>query len=76
MIRHAVYVVFGAAGAVGSDLVSRLAQQQGASIVASDRDHQDLDKVKSATEKIPADVQDEAAVSASDYSILHLVSSS
>ena len=60
---HAVYVVFGAAGAVGSDLVSRLAQQQGAAIVASDRDHGDLDQVKSATEMHPADVQDEAAVS-------------
>lgn len=59
----AVYVIFGAAGAVGSDLVSRLAQQQGATVVASDRDHADLEQVKSATEMLPADVQDEEAVS-------------
>ena len=43
--------------------MSRLAQQQGATIVASDRDHGDLEQVKSATEMLPADVQDEAAVS-------------
>ncbi len=62
IINGAVYVVFGAAGAVGSDLVSRLSKQQGASIVASDRDQQGLDQVKSATEILPADTRDEAAV--------------
>ena len=60
--HYAVYVIFGAAGAVGSNLVSRLAKQQGATIVASDRDHGELYQVKSATEMLPADVQDEAAV--------------
>ena len=58
----AVYVVFGAAGAVGGELVSRLTQQEGAVIIASDRDQSDLEKVKSATEFLPADAQDEAAV--------------
>ena len=62
IFNGAVYVVFGAAGAVGSDLVSRLSKQQGASIVASDRDHGGLDQVKSATEIHPADTHDEAAV--------------
>ena len=31
--------------------------------MASDRDHGDLEQVKSATEMLPADVQDEEAVS-------------
>jgi nucleoside-diphosphate-sugar epimerase len=61
-ISFAVYVVFGAAGAVGGELVSRLAQQEGAAIIASDRDQSDLENVKSATEILPADAQDEAAV--------------
>lgn len=42
--------------------MSRLAKQQGAIVVASDRDHEELGQVKSATEMISADVQDEAAV--------------
>lgn len=58
----AVYVVFGAAGAVGGELVSRLAQQERAAIIASDRDQSDLENIKSATEILPADAQDEAAV--------------
>jgi len=62
IINGAVYVVFGAAGAVGSDLVSRLSKQQGASIVASDRDQEGLDQVKLASEILPADTRDEAAV--------------
>ncbi|CAL8463186.1 g2720 [Coccomyxa elongata] len=60
-----VYVVFGAAGAVGSDLVGRLAAQQGARVIASDRDHSDLDglskTIKDAT-IMPADTQDPDAV--------------
>ncbi len=56
-----VYVVFGAAGAVGSDLVGRLVAQSGAQVFASDRDTSDLDKIKEAT-IVPADTLDQDAV--------------
>ncbi|EIE21368.1 NAD(P)-binding protein [Coccomyxa subellipsoidea C-169] len=56
-----VYVVFGAAGAVGSDLVGRLVAQSGAQVFASDRDTSDLDKLKEAT-IVPADTLDQDAV--------------
>ena len=58
-------MVFGAAGAVGSDLVGRLAAQQGARVVASDRDHSDLDDLSKAVKDatiVPADTQDADAV--------------
>ena len=58
----AVYVVFGAGGAVGSDLVGRLAKQQGANVVASDADNGDLESIGSSAELMPADTEDEAAV--------------
>ena len=58
----AVYVVFGAGGAVGSDLVGRLAKQQGAKIVASDMDQGDLESLGSSAEIMPANTEDEAAV--------------
>ena len=58
----AVYVIFGAGGAVGSDLVGRLAKQQGASIVASDVDKGDLESLGSSAELMPADTEDEEAV--------------
>ena len=58
-------MVFGAAGAVGSDLVGRLAAQQGARVIASDRDHSDLDDLSKAVRDatiVPADTQDPDAV--------------
>ncbi len=59
-----VYVVFGAAGAVGSSLVERLAAQPGAKVVASDRDGSGLETVESVkgASLHPADTEDEAAV--------------
>lgn len=57
----AVYVVFGAAGAVGKDLVSRLAKQSGAKVVASDRDEKDIDRSSSVIVQA-ADTQDEESV--------------
>lgn len=60
----AVYVVFGAAGAVGSSLVERLAAQQGAKVLASDRDDSGLESLQSVqgASLHPADTEDEAAV--------------
>jgi nucleoside-diphosphate-sugar epimerase len=56
-----VYVVFGAAGAVGSDLVGRLVAQPGATVFASDRDTSALDNLKDA-HVVPADTLDHEAV--------------
>lgn len=65
-------MVFGAAGAVGSDLVGRLAAQQGARVIASDRDHSDLDELSKAVKDatiVPADTQDPDAVRTSSLTI-------
>ena len=47
---------------MGSDLVGRLAKQQGANIVASDLDNGDLESMGSSAVLMPADTEDEAAV--------------
>ncbi len=60
-----MYVVFGAAGAVGSDLVRRLAAQPGAEVMASDIDQSDLEELGKSVQNAAvhaADTMNHAAV--------------
>jgi nucleoside-diphosphate-sugar epimerase len=66
-VYNAVYVVFGAAGAVGSTLVSRLSKQQGAKVVASDVDQADLEKISGSAHVYAANTQDESEVIKSSF---------
>jgi NADP-dependent 3-hydroxy acid dehydrogenase YdfG len=65
----AVYVVFGAAGGIGSELCTRLVRQQGATVVMVGRDQGRLDALKGrlgAGETMVADVVDAKQVRLQD----------